>query len=172
MRPLYQIAEDILADWERPDYTAAPYIEAMLSLDSMSDKYILDDADDIVLRFLTNAGKWRGPVAREIKKELNKMLKAHNRSRRASMASRVAQKKLAAASNVPVKSIVAPVAREARDDPAKWSTSKIQRMLRELLKPRDYPSHLFPSTRADVALADRQDEIDYLVRVLESRGIK
>ena len=82
MRPIYQIAEDILADWERPDYAAAPYIEAMLSLNSMSDKYILDDADEIVQRFLINAGKWRGPVAREIKKELNKMVKTHQRSRR------------------------------------------------------------------------------------------
>lgn len=80
MRPIRVIAAEILLDWKSPDYTAAPYLEAMRSLDAMGDKYVLDDADDIVMRFLLNAGKWRGPVSRELKKELNKMLKAHQRS--------------------------------------------------------------------------------------------
>lgn len=79
MRPIRVIAAEIIADWKSPDYTAAPYLKAMQSLNNMDDKYVLDDADDIVMRFLLNASKWRGPVARELKKELNKMLKAHQR---------------------------------------------------------------------------------------------
>jgi len=35
----------------------------------------MDDAEDIILRFLTNAGPWRGEVARQVKSELNQHLK-------------------------------------------------------------------------------------------------
>jgi hypothetical protein len=73
-RPIKLIAKEIVANWEKPDYRANPYLEAMLDLDTITDKYYLDDADDIIMRFLTNAGTWRGETARRIKLELNQML--------------------------------------------------------------------------------------------------
>jgi len=74
-RPLWEISEDIAADWTNPHYTAVPYLNAMGYLDSMNDRYGSENAESIVLYFLSNAGKWRGPVAASIKKELRNMLK-------------------------------------------------------------------------------------------------
>jgi hypothetical protein len=78
-RPLYKIAEDIAADWENPHYTAVSYLNAMGSLSSLEDRFGADDGEAIVLYFLSNAGKWRGPVAKSIKKELRGMLKNQRR---------------------------------------------------------------------------------------------
>jgi len=74
MRPIYQIAEEILQDWKRPYFGAQPYINAMLSLNHINDKYINEDARSIVLYFLSNASTWRGATARRVKKELKRML--------------------------------------------------------------------------------------------------
>jgi hypothetical protein len=38
------------------------------------DMYLYDSAQDIVLRFLCNAGTWRGEVARRVKAELRAMV--------------------------------------------------------------------------------------------------
>lgn len=75
MRPLHTIARDIRADWVNPYYAAIPYLSAMLSLDSITDRYGHDDARSIVLYFLSNSGRWKGPVAQAIKLELRSMLK-------------------------------------------------------------------------------------------------
>jgi hypothetical protein len=74
-RPIYVIAEEILRDWKDVSIHANPYLQAMRSIRNIEDRYGLDDADDVILRFLTNAQKWRGESARRIKKELNKMCK-------------------------------------------------------------------------------------------------
>ena len=87
-RPLHVIAREIAEDWPNPGH-AQPYLEAMFSLRTLGDWYGADDAESIVMYFLTNAGQWKGPKAREIKKELRQMLKKH--SRRAS-ATRVASR--------------------------------------------------------------------------------
>jgi hypothetical protein len=47
----------------------------MLAVDNVNDKYGLDYAEDIVLRFLSNAQTWRGEHARRIKAELKALLK-------------------------------------------------------------------------------------------------
>ena len=73
-RLIYQIAKEIRADWTKVNYGAVPYLEAMSSLNSINDKYYLDDAREIIMYFLANASTWRGEKAREIKKELNQML--------------------------------------------------------------------------------------------------
>jgi hypothetical protein len=73
-RALHQIAKEIRADWAKVNYGAEPYLEAMSSLNSINDKYYLDDAREIIMYFLSNASTWRGEKAREIKKELNQML--------------------------------------------------------------------------------------------------
>jgi len=94
-RPLYEIAEEIASNWKPVHPTARPYLAAMLDLNSMGDRYGADDAESIVMYFLTNAGQWRGPVAKNIKQELKTMLK--KRSMYAS-AQRVAQRYVGAAS--------------------------------------------------------------------------
>lgn len=75
VRPLRVIAAEISRDWTRPYFGAVPYIDAMRSLESMSDDYGMDPASDIVARFLCNATTWRGERARAIKAELNALLR-------------------------------------------------------------------------------------------------
>ena len=75
-RKLYEIASEIRNDWGSKMYFAAkPYVQAMMRLGSVKDKYILDSGDTIVRYFLANASTWRGETARRIKKELKDMLK-------------------------------------------------------------------------------------------------
>jgi len=74
-RPLHQIASEIKTDWTKVYFGAVPYLEAMQTLTSINDKYGMDSAKSIVLYFLANATSWRGAKAREIKLELNKMVK-------------------------------------------------------------------------------------------------
>ena len=73
-RPLWLIADEIRTNWTKPYFGAVPYLEALRELEHVTDKYGLDDADDIVRYFLSNASTWRGPVARRIKAELNAMV--------------------------------------------------------------------------------------------------
>lgn len=75
-RKLYEIASEIRNDWGKKMYFGAkPYVQAMMCLESIKDKYILDSGDMIVRYFLANASTWRGETARKIKKELKDMLK-------------------------------------------------------------------------------------------------
>lgn len=74
-RPLHVIAREIAADWgPKVHYAAKPYLRAMMSMDSIDDSYGYDDGHMIVRYFLTNARSWRGPVAKQIKDELKRML--------------------------------------------------------------------------------------------------
>lgn len=78
-RPLYEIAREIRATWVdkngKPNvwFGAEPYVDAMESLDAMTDNYGLDSAKYIVIYFLGNANTWRGEDARRIKAELKAM---------------------------------------------------------------------------------------------------
>jgi len=75
-RPLSEIAREISADWgAKVSPYAKPYLDAMATLNSIDDNYILDSASEIVLRFLCNAQGWRGDVARRVKKELKELAK-------------------------------------------------------------------------------------------------
>lgn len=62
-------------DWRNPYFGAKPYLDAMLSLDSVKDDFGADSGKSIVAYFLGNATTWRGDVARIVKKELNKRIK-------------------------------------------------------------------------------------------------
>lgn len=75
-RTLTEIADDIYHTWgpKKIYYAARPYVEAMATLDSITDYYLNDTGEDIVRRFLTNATYWRGTDARRIKLELRSML--------------------------------------------------------------------------------------------------
>ena len=75
MRNLSEIAREIRKDWTKVYFGAVPYLDAMGTLNSITDSYGFDSGKSIVAYFLANAGTWRGEVARNIKKELNKMLK-------------------------------------------------------------------------------------------------
>ena len=74
IRPLYQIANEIRKDWGAKVYFGAkPYLDAMATLNSIEDNYIMDSGKSIVLYFLANAGTWRGETAKRIKKELKSL---------------------------------------------------------------------------------------------------
>ena len=73
-RPISTIAGEIYMDWEKPNYAAQPYLDAMFSLTSTDDDYGLDSGRSVVAYFLSNAGTWRGETARKLKAELKEML--------------------------------------------------------------------------------------------------
>lgn len=75
MRSIFEIAAEIRKDWKKPYFGAVPYIEAMFSLDKITDNYGADTGKYVVLYFLANATTWRGEVARRIKAELKAMAK-------------------------------------------------------------------------------------------------
>lgn len=67
---LGQIAAIIRKNWLRVNYAANPYLDAMMHLDNIYDKYCYDDGKIVVLYFLANASAWRGDIARQVKAEL------------------------------------------------------------------------------------------------------
>jgi hypothetical protein len=73
---LSYIADQIEADWVKPYFGAVPYINAMKELETIDDNFGSDTAREIVTRFLVNADRWRGDVAKKIKAELRQMIKA------------------------------------------------------------------------------------------------
>ena len=73
-RPLSTIAVEISRLWPRVNFSARPYLDAMMELDTLDDQYGADDAVSIVLYFLSNAGGWRGLQAQRIKAELKAMV--------------------------------------------------------------------------------------------------
>lgn len=74
-KTINQIAVEIKKTWKNVNFAAIPYLNAMMSIEKISDKYFEDDASSIVAYFLSNAQTWRGDDARRIKKELNNLLK-------------------------------------------------------------------------------------------------
>lgn len=75
MRPLNEIAREIDENWTAPYYGAVPYLRAMLGLKSISDYCGNERGSSVVRYFLSNAGSWRGDVARRVKAELREMVK-------------------------------------------------------------------------------------------------
>jgi len=74
-RPLYTIADEIRKDWKNIYFGAQPYLDAMSTLDSINDRYLLESGESIVLYFLANAATWKGETARRIKAELKAIAK-------------------------------------------------------------------------------------------------
>lgn len=75
VRSLSVIASDIRKNWPKVNFAAKPYLDAMASLDSISDSYYADSANTIVRYFLSNASSWRGEDAKRVKAELKAMLR-------------------------------------------------------------------------------------------------
>lgn len=74
-RPICRIAQDIKREWRHISPHARPYLEAMLRLSDISDRYICESASDIISRFLCNASSFRGEGARTLKQELKNLIK-------------------------------------------------------------------------------------------------
>ena len=75
-RPIREIALEISADWgEKISPHAKPYLDAMFSLDKITDNFGLDSGKSVIAYFLANAAGWRGETARRLKKELKGLLK-------------------------------------------------------------------------------------------------
>lgn len=73
-RPLHTIAQEIRKDWgSKLNYAARPYLDAMGSLENISDSYGCDSGKSVVLYFLSNASTWRGETAKRVKAELKKI---------------------------------------------------------------------------------------------------
>jgi len=72
-RPLYEIADEIQREWKNVHYTAKPYLDAMITLRHINDRYGADDGKTVVVYFLANATTWRGEAARRIKQELRSL---------------------------------------------------------------------------------------------------
>ena len=74
-RPIYEIARDIRREWLHVSPHARPYLDAMLTLSKVTDRYICESARDIISRFLCNASSFRGEGARTLKQELKNLIK-------------------------------------------------------------------------------------------------
>lgn len=82
-RPLNEIAYEIIndmmkqnpANWRQRYAYALAYVEPMATLTSIDENYGFDSGRSIVAYALGNLNTWKGEKAREIKKELNAMLK-------------------------------------------------------------------------------------------------
>ena len=75
-KTLAELAAIIRADWKRVHYAAAPYLQALATMHTIDDEagFGYDGPGQMVAYFLSNAGAWRGPVAREVKAELRRRL--------------------------------------------------------------------------------------------------
>ena len=74
-RPLYEVAREIRRVWTKPYFGAVPYLDAMASLDKITDNYFADSADSIVRYFLSNASTWKGKPGDEESKATIKRIK-------------------------------------------------------------------------------------------------
>ena len=74
-RPIHEIAEEILVTWKHVNYAAKPYLFAMFDLNDRYSRFGQDDAESIVLYFLSNAHSFRGEDARRLKAELKAAIK-------------------------------------------------------------------------------------------------
>ena len=72
-RPISEIAREISREWKNPYFGAVPYLDALHSLENISDNYYADSGKSVVLYFLSNATTWRGEAARRIKAELKQI---------------------------------------------------------------------------------------------------
>lgn len=74
MRTISEIAREINTKWSKVNYAAKPYLDAMFSINSITDNFGLDSGRSVVAYFLSNANSWRGDDAKRIKAELKAML--------------------------------------------------------------------------------------------------
>jgi hypothetical protein len=61
-------------DWKNVSPHARPYLEDMKRWSQIDQSSGNSNCRDVVVRFLSNASGWRGPVAKELKAELKRRL--------------------------------------------------------------------------------------------------
>jgi hypothetical protein len=76
-RLISSIAYDIKKSWAKPYFGAKPYLDAMVHLNTINDKYYDDTAQSVVMYFLANASTFRGNDAKVLKAELKNLLKGN-----------------------------------------------------------------------------------------------
>lgn len=74
-----ELAGACFLDWKPVHPTAKPYLDAMLSLETLHDRYVAESGISIVSYFLCNVGQWRGEVAKAIKAELKRRIKEYEK---------------------------------------------------------------------------------------------
>lgn len=74
-RSLSEIAAEIRKEWKQPYFGAAPYLDAMATMNSASEEYGADSGKSVVLYFLANASRFKGEAAKRIKLELKALVK-------------------------------------------------------------------------------------------------
>ena len=70
MKTISVLAREISREWKNVNYAAKPYLQAMLYVDTATDKYGYDSADNLVRYFLANASGYRGEAAKAHKAAL------------------------------------------------------------------------------------------------------
>ena len=76
-RSISSIARDIKKVWIKPYFGAKPYLDAMMSLDKINDRFYEDSASLVVMYFLANASTFRGNNAKVLKQELKNLMKGN-----------------------------------------------------------------------------------------------
>jgi hypothetical protein len=70
-KEIYRYAGTIKREWSNPPQEAKDAIAEMFSFDQIDD----DGVRPVVLKFLAISRGWRGSIARQVKKELNTIVK-------------------------------------------------------------------------------------------------
>lgn len=70
-----EIRRDLKAQGKKVPPAAAPYLDALGSMDKISDAYFADSGSSVVAYLLGNLSSYKGETARAIKTELNRRLK-------------------------------------------------------------------------------------------------
>lgn len=70
------IRQDLKAQNKKVPFGAEPYLRALDTMDNINEMYGADRGSMIVAYALSNLRSYKGPVAREVKAELNRRLKA------------------------------------------------------------------------------------------------
>lgn len=73
-RSIGAVAREIRQRWAKPYFGAVPYLQAMSYLQDKRSTHGADDAESIVLYFLSNATTFRGEDARRLKAELKSLI--------------------------------------------------------------------------------------------------
>lgn len=75
-RLIKEIAKEIKDKWPKVSPWAKPYLDAMMTLNTIQDYYWMDSAEEIVIRFLSNAQSFKGEDAKRLKGELKSLMKS------------------------------------------------------------------------------------------------
>lgn len=70
-----EIRRDLRATGQKVPFGAAPYLDAMSTMDSINDNYFEDSGASIVAYLLGNLSSYKGETARIVKAELNRRFK-------------------------------------------------------------------------------------------------